>query len=72
MLDAILGSHSDMTSTGELINVASQGWINNEFCACGQPVNSCRFWQAMRDKWTQYADLQNIEEYIYLQKMGVS
>lgn len=51
VLDTVLGNHPRLESVGELINVARSGWLNNEYCACGQRANDCPYWNAVRQEW---------------------
>jgi len=51
VLDAVLGNHPRIFSTGELVNLPGAGWIQNQFCSCHQRVRECRLWSAVFDEW---------------------
>ncbi len=49
LLDVILGSHSDVISTGELW--AFPYWIqNNRNCSCGRPILECPHWGGVLER----------------------
>ena len=44
LLDLLLGSHSNVTSLGE-INQLSKNLSLNTLCTCGEEIRSCDFWK---------------------------
>jgi Sulfotransferase family len=50
-LGAVLGNHPDIECVGELTSLARQGWLGQEYCACGQPIAECSFWEAVQNRW---------------------
>ena len=64
VLDAVLGSHEDAVGVGELCNLATAGWQNNEYCACGKPANSCEFWVAVRQLWEARGDTKHLSQFV--------
>jgi len=67
VLDAVLGSHRDIESVGELVNLPRNGWINNEYCACKQRINNCSFWEEVKKVWRQKTGIDDVQEYIDLE-----
>ena len=67
ILDRILGSHSRLTSVGELINLPVNGWANNEYCSCGSRANACAFWSEIKTAWLNESSLNNIDDYMVLE-----
>ena len=61
VLDCILGNHDRIESVGELCNLPDSGWLNGEYCSCGQPGNVCPFWQAVRRQWAQRVGHEDVE-----------
>lgn len=51
ILDILLGNHPQIESVGELVNLPSRGRELNEYCACGQPVLECEFWNSVWQEW---------------------
>jgi hypothetical protein len=49
LLDHILGSHDDIFSLGEIINL-SKNISMNTLCTCGMPIKACTFWQEVLKK----------------------
>ena len=68
ILDCILGNHEQIESVGELCNLPQHGWLNGEYCGCGQPGNICPFWQAVRYEWVRRTGVDDVEGYIALQR----
>lgn len=66
ILDLILGDSEHIVGLGELNNLMTSGWVNNEYCSCGQPANQCTFWDSVKSKWQSSASIP-IDEYIRLQ-----
>jgi hypothetical protein len=53
VLAAILGNHPEMFAAGELCNLPHLGWVNDEYCACGNRPSECTFWQQVRRQWSR-------------------
>ena len=53
LLNLVLGAHSQITSTGELMSL--QNVYSYENCACGRRLNNCPFWQEVIDLVTTAA-----------------
>ncbi len=51
ILATLLGGHPALLSVGELERLPSDGWIRNEYCACGRRAAACDFWSAVRERW---------------------
>ena len=66
LLDMVLGSHPDVRGAGELTNAARNGWLKNEDCSCGRPVNDCPFWTEVLQLWT-HRGFGDLERYVSLQ-----
>ncbi|MGB3634284.1 MAG: sulfotransferase [Rubrobacteraceae bacterium] len=66
LLDMVLGSHPEVRGAGELTNAARNGWLKNEDCSCGKPVNDCPFWSEVLRLWTRRG-FGNLERYVSLQ-----
>ncbi|HUE84627.1 MAG TPA: sulfotransferase [Vicinamibacterales bacterium] len=69
VLDAVLGNHPAICGVGELANLVSYGWLNGEFCSCGDRGNVCRFWTDVRREWCGRVGNQQIIEYPSLQRV---
>ena len=54
MLDAVLASDADAVGLGELQNRPQAGRRGDDYCGCGIRVNPCRFWTAVRDRWSAH------------------
>ncbi len=67
MLNTVLGNHTQIESVGELTNLPRSGWINGEYCACGERGNVCLFWSNVRQEWVQRSGIDNVEAYLALQ-----
>ena len=67
VLDTVLGSHPDAISVGELSNLHRSAWINNEFCACGEPADGCGFWNEVRETWLNATRGASVENYLGMQ-----
>jgi len=66
VLDTVLGNHPQAVSVGELSNLHRSAWVNNEFCACGEPANDCGFWNEVRSRWLRSTSGASIESYLEL------
>lgn len=67
VLDTILGNHPAVESVGELTNLAYSGWLNGEYCACGQRGNVCPFWSEVRQEWAKQTGADDVTGYLALQ-----
>lgn len=65
LLDIILGSHPQVGAYGELTNLPTSGWTNDEFCACGARGTVCPFWSEVRARWTDRCG-GDVDRYIEL------
>ena len=59
ILDMLLGNHEDIESFGELANIATAGWINNEYCSSGVRVNDSPFWNSVKSRFLEKANDEN-------------
>lgn len=39
----------DVVAVGELVNIWSRGYIQDQLCGCGQPFSKCQFWSQVSD-----------------------
>ena len=62
-----LGNHPFVQSVGELVWLASDGWINNFYCSCGKPSQECPFWVAVHHTWRDLNGKVTIPEYLEMQ-----
>lgn len=67
VLDTVLGNHPEIESVGELTNLPRSGWVNGEYCACGEPGNVCPFWSDVRREWVKRVGVDDVEGYLSLQ-----
>lgn len=67
ILDTALGNNKNVESVGELIKLPVNGWRNNEYCACGERVNSCVFWSEILQEWVKSTGISDFEEFASLQ-----
>jgi hypothetical protein len=66
ILDLLLSNTDEAFGVGELTNLHKSGWINNEFCSCGNRANDCDFWSKIKMNYECNSKM-SIEEY-HLQK----
>lgn len=66
LCDIILGGKEGIVNTGELINLPEKGYINGEYCSCGEPVPKCSVWAQVEELWSVKRQL-SLEEYITVQ-----
>lgn len=66
ILDIVLGANHKVLGMGELNNLFTSGWSNNEYCSCGQRANSCPFWGKVKTEWERDATI-TLSQYIHLQ-----
>lgn len=67
VLNAVLGNHPFIQSVGELVWIASDGWINNFYCSCGKPSQECPFWVAVHHTWCDLNGSVTIQEHLEMQ-----
>lgn len=67
VLDSVLGNHPMIQSVGELSRLASDAWIQNLYCACGQRSQECPFWVAVHEAWCASNGKLSVQEYVELQ-----
>lgn len=53
ILATLLGGHPSLVSVGELDRLPGDGWIRNQYCACGRRADGCGFWSAVRERWAE-------------------
>ncbi|MCK5384426.1 MAG: sulfotransferase [Alphaproteobacteria bacterium] len=51
VLDTVLGNQPQVAGHGELMRLATSGWMKNEYCSCSEPVNACPFWREVYAHW---------------------
>jgi len=51
ILDAVLGSQSGISATGELYLLLKDDHGTPRICACGEPTESCSFWGPVLAEW---------------------
>ena len=66
ILGVALGNHPQIECVGELTFLARQGWLGDEYCACGQTISDCPFWTNVKNHWTQ-ATGQNLQSLVELE-----
>lgn len=47
LLAVLLGQSDDFVAVGELRQIWSRGYLQNELCGCGKPFRECDFWGAV-------------------------
>lgn len=67
LLDIVLGNHPYMFSCGELMRLASHGWIKKEYCSCEKTVAQCALWSKVYAAWHEKTglmpeDLERLQE----------
>jgi Sulfotransferase family len=50
LLALLLGQVDDHFSVGELHYIWSRGYTQNMLCGCGEPFNTCAFWQSVLEE----------------------
>lgn len=63
VLDMILGAHPDVVGCGELTNLVEQGFLDNQYCSCGEKVGFCPFWGEVKDRFLAEAGPDAMNEY---------
>ena len=51
ILDIALGNSPEICSSGELVRLPERGWLDDQYCACGERVNRCAFWRDVKSRW---------------------
>jgi len=67
LLDLLLGQSPAIVAVGELGALSRRVWEHDEFCSCGQPVQSCDFWHEAVQRWRAHPAFVSFEEYRRLQ-----
>ncbi len=52
LLDIALGQHPRLFGAGEVAAFTRSSWIDNDYCACGAPLQSCPFWGEVVETWS--------------------
>ncbi|ANI77556.1 MULTISPECIES: sulfotransferase family protein [Sphingobium] len=63
LLDILLGQQRSMFGGGEIIGLSQHVYLNDEYCACGERVRSCSFWQPVVEQWHAQQPPRFIEEF---------
>ncbi len=58
VLSTILGNHPDVFFAGELYEIPEPAWIPGVTCSCGLPAATCPFWQPVRARFEQKANVE--------------
>jgi Sulfotransferase family len=45
-----MGEASGVVAVGELINIWSRGYLENQLCGCGEPFRKCEFWNLVSNE----------------------
>lgn len=69
VLDTVLGNAAGVASFGELVNLPTRGWTNDEYCACGQRARSCPFWTRVRARAGASGFPDDLAAYTALQRL---
>jgi len=67
LFDIVLGNSPEIFSSGELVHLHDRGWLNNEYCGCGQRVNECPFWRDVKSRWTGQFSPDAVTRFLELQ-----
>lgn len=62
ILDVLLGQHPEICSAGELRNLYRYGFLEKQFCSCGEKVVSCVFWKELSSIFFGKLGSNNIEQ----------
>lgn len=69
LLTTLLGEHPALASVGELERLPGDGWLDDDYCACGRRVRSCDFWSAVLERWSAFAgDESDASDLLTLQR----
>lgn len=63
LLDIALGQHPSIMGGGEITTLARHVWENDEYCACGLPVQDCPVWKPIVEGWRQDEPVTLLSEY---------
>lgn len=63
VLDIALGQHPQVIGAGEITALTRHVWRRNEYCACGQPVHDCGFWNPVLRRWSEGQDVSLMPQY---------
>lgn len=53
LLDIALGQHPRLFGAGEVAAFTRSSWSDNDYCACGAPLQSCPFWSEVVAAWSE-------------------
>ena len=65
-LAAVLGNHPQLINIGEIYDLARQGWLKDEYCACGLRPSQCGYWRAIRQQWARRVGADDVEGFVRL------
>jgi hypothetical protein len=68
VLDAVIGSHPLVCGVGELSHFVRSGWLQGEYCACGERGDACPFWTEVCREWSRRIAPMEITAYPPLQE----
>jgi hypothetical protein len=72
LLDLVLGSHSQITSLGEITHF-QRIVRENQLCTCGVPIDECEFWPSVLKELAAHGHpVANIEEFSLLPQVPPS
>jgi hypothetical protein len=67
LLDRLIGAYPGVFSCGELGNLLQSTNSADEYCACSERANECRFWQSVMRLWSRAVPGFSQDEYRMLQ-----
>jgi len=67
LLSIALGEHPSVFGAGEIHELTRSAWTQNNYCACGAPLQECEFWSAAMRCWLSAAPADFVERYRRLQ-----
>lgn len=68
ILDIALGQHAAVMGAGEITSLTRHVWRHNEYCACGNAIRDCSFWNSVLQEWSIGQESGLMEEYCALQQ----
>jgi hypothetical protein len=63
LLDIALGQHPSIMGAGEVTTLSRHVWENDEYCACGAPVQDCPIWKPIVEQWRDDEPISLMAEY---------
>lgn len=63
LLDIALGQHPSIMGGGEITTLARHVWENDEYCACGSPVQECPVWKPIVERWRLEEPVTLLDDY---------